>query len=69
MLITLKEMLAKAREEQFAVGAFNTTDLKMCIRDRDRGTGRLSGRAGHEGDSGGVNGFGPGQRYDAERRL
>lgn len=33
------------------------------------GTGRLSGRAGHKGDSGGVNGFGLGQRYDAERRL
>ena len=29
MLITLKEMLAKAREEQFAVGAFNTTDLNL----------------------------------------
>ena len=29
MLISLKEMLAKAREEQFAVGAFNTTDLKL----------------------------------------
>lgn len=29
MLISLKEMLAKAREEQFAVGAFNTTDLNL----------------------------------------